>query len=197
MAMFDRLMAGMSPSAALRRAVSLTEQGDVKQAFPLLARAARAGIAEAEYRMGRCYLKATGVPPVAWKACAGCSGPRTRAMSRRRRNSPRCSFRSGQYDSALPDDGVAPTASLFATNEAVAPDYDAAVRWAGRPPKVAPADGQAVLGYILTSGPEQLRSLDEAHQWYERSAAAGCPQGALGFALPWHARPRPRSSTRR
>src|ERR1700722_8223327 len=63
MAMFDRLMAGMSPSAALRRGVSLTEQGDVKQAFPLLTRAARAGIAEAEYRVGRCYLEGTGVPP--------------------------------------------------------------------------------------------------------------------------------------
>jgi TPR repeat protein len=63
MAMLDRLMANMSPLAALRRALSLTEQGNVKQAFPLLARAARAGIAEAEYRMGRCYLEATGVPP--------------------------------------------------------------------------------------------------------------------------------------
>ena len=41
MAMLDRLMASMSPPAALRRAVSLTEQGNVKQAFPLLARAAR------------------------------------------------------------------------------------------------------------------------------------------------------------
>ena len=63
MALLDRLMASMSPPAALRRAVSLAEQGNVKQAFPLLARAARSGIAEAEYRMGRCYLEATGVPP--------------------------------------------------------------------------------------------------------------------------------------
>ena len=40
-----------------------------------------------------------------------------------------------------------------------------------------------MLGYILTSGPEQMRDLEEAHRWYERSAAAGCPQGALGYAL--------------
>ena len=52
MALLDRLMASMSPPAALRRAVSLAEQGNVKQTFPLLARAARSGIAEAEYRMG-------------------------------------------------------------------------------------------------------------------------------------------------
>ena len=47
----------------MRRAVRLTEQGDAKQAFPLLTRAARAGIAEAEYRVGRCYLEGAGVPP--------------------------------------------------------------------------------------------------------------------------------------
>ena len=28
-----------------------------------------------------------------------------------------------------------------------------------------------------------MRDPDEAHPWYERSAAAGCPQGALGLAL--------------
>jgi uncharacterized protein len=63
MALLYRLMSGTSPHAALQRAVSLTEQGNVKQAFPLLAKAARAGIAEAEYRMRRCYLEAAAVPP--------------------------------------------------------------------------------------------------------------------------------------
>ena len=46
MALLDRLIASTSPSAALRRAVRLTERGEVKQAFPLLTRAARAGIAD-------------------------------------------------------------------------------------------------------------------------------------------------------
>ena len=63
---------GIPRSAAGRRSLlprrcggrcGLTEQGDVKQAFPLLSRAARAGIAEAEYRVGRCYLEGAGVPP--------------------------------------------------------------------------------------------------------------------------------------
>ena len=63
MALLDRLLVPLSPAAALRRAVRLTEQGNVKQAFPLLTRAARAGIAEAEYRVGRCYLEGAGVPP--------------------------------------------------------------------------------------------------------------------------------------
>ena len=61
--MFDGLMARISPSAAMRQAVGLAEQGNLKQAFPLLSRAARAGIAEAEYRVGRCYLEGAGVPP--------------------------------------------------------------------------------------------------------------------------------------
>src|SRR5580692_9319319 len=63
MSVLDRLSVRFSPAAALRRAVRLTEQGDVKQAFPLLTRAARAGIAEAEHRVGRCYLEGAGVPP--------------------------------------------------------------------------------------------------------------------------------------
>jgi uncharacterized protein len=56
MGLLDRLSVPLSSGAALRRAVRLAEQGNVKQAFPLLTRAARAGIAEAEYRVGRCYL---------------------------------------------------------------------------------------------------------------------------------------------
>src|SRR6478752_8410536 len=63
MSLLDRLLTPLSPAAALRRAKPLIEQGDMKQAFPLLSRAARAGIAEAEHRVGRCYLEGTGVPP--------------------------------------------------------------------------------------------------------------------------------------
>ena len=50
-------MANVSPAAALRRGLRQFEQGDVKGAFVLLACAARAGIPEAEFRVGRCYLE--------------------------------------------------------------------------------------------------------------------------------------------
>ena len=63
MGLLDRLPVALSSAAALRRAVRLIDQGNAKQAFPLLSRAARAGIAEAEYRVGRCYLEGAGVPP--------------------------------------------------------------------------------------------------------------------------------------
>ena len=67
--------------------------------------------------------------------------------------------------------------------EASEPDFETGLRWARKAAEGGSADGQAVLGYILTSGPEPMRDLDEAHRCYERSAAAGSPQGALGYAL--------------
>ena len=63
MGFLDVILSPFSAAAALRRAVRLTDKGDRRAAFPLLARAARAGIAEAEFRIGRCYLEGTGVPP--------------------------------------------------------------------------------------------------------------------------------------
>src|ERR1700749_4205978 len=63
MALIDKLTAGFSPASSLRRALKMQEDGDLKGAFPLLSKAARAGIPEAEFRIGRCYLEGAGVPP--------------------------------------------------------------------------------------------------------------------------------------
>ena len=57
-----------SPAGALKRAQKLIEEGNRAEAFPLLARAANAGIAEAEFLVARCYLDAAGVPPSAAEA---------------------------------------------------------------------------------------------------------------------------------
>ena len=92
MGLLDRLPVALSSAAALRRAVRLLDQGNAKQAFPLLSRAARAGIAEAEYRVGRCYLEAVGVPPAGRKAHAGSSARPTMATSRRKRSLPPWQF---------------------------------------------------------------------------------------------------------
>ena len=62
MLVLDRLIGLASPEAALRRAMRLSDQGKVAEAFPLLTRSAKAGIAEAEYRVGCCYLEGAGVP---------------------------------------------------------------------------------------------------------------------------------------
>ena len=62
MLVLDRLIGLASPEAALRRAVRLSEQGKAAEAFPLLTRSAKAGIADAEYRVACCYLEGAGVP---------------------------------------------------------------------------------------------------------------------------------------
>ncbi len=58
----DRLVGLASAQASLRRAKGLADRGRAARAFPLFARAARAGIAEAEFRLARCYLESAGVP---------------------------------------------------------------------------------------------------------------------------------------
>ena len=184
MVLLDWLIASVSPTAALRRAVRLTDQGDVKRAFPLLTRAARAGNAEAEYRVGRCYLEASGVPPsvvegVRWLERAAHQG----YVDAQARLATLSIHGLAVSSDASSGHSGGPAATLFTANEASQPDFDAGIRWARKAAEAGSADGQAVLGYILTSGPEHLRNLDEAHQWYERSAAAGSPQGALGYAL--------------
>src|SRR3954470_21831417 len=79
MALLDKLFSGFSPAAALKRGLQLQESGDAKGAFALLSKAAKAGIAEAAFRVGRCYLEGTGVPPsrtggVRWIERAATSG---------------------------------------------------------------------------------------------------------------------------
>ena len=63
MTILDRLTGLASPAAVLRRAIKLADSGKAAEAFPLMAKAARAGIVDAEYRVARCYLEGTGVPP--------------------------------------------------------------------------------------------------------------------------------------
>ena len=58
----DQLIGLASPVAALRRAIRLSEQGRHTDAFPLLTRAAKARIPDAEFRVARSYLEGSGVP---------------------------------------------------------------------------------------------------------------------------------------
>src|SRR5215471_137925 len=119
MSLADRLIGALSPAAALRRAVHLTEQGDLKQAFPLLTRAARAGIAEAEYRIGRCYLEGAGVPP-----------SRTEGARWLERAANQGYVAAQAQLATLAIHGMtagadaAPTTRLFASTEATGPDFE-------------------------------------------------------------------------
>ena len=75
----DRVQAVFSPTAAVRRAASLIAAGKPGPAFRLYVRASRSGLADAEYRVGRCYLEGAGVPlshaeGVRWLEQAGLHG---------------------------------------------------------------------------------------------------------------------------
>jgi hypothetical protein len=50
-------------NAAIQHAAKLADQGRGVPAFKIYAHAARQGHAEAQFRVGRCYLEGTGVPP--------------------------------------------------------------------------------------------------------------------------------------
>ncbi|HET8995171.1 MAG TPA: tetratricopeptide repeat protein, partial [Acetobacteraceae bacterium] len=182
MSVMDRFLARFSPKAALRHGMRLSEKGAVKRAFPLLSRAAQAGLAEAEYRVGRCYLEGAGVPVsrsegARWlERAAGHGFVEAQALLAT------LYLHGLAAEAAGSDPGSA--ANLFTSNtSANPPDFVGAEKWARRASEGGSAEGQALLGYILTSGPESMRNLPEAFQWYERSARANCAQGHLGYAL--------------
>ena len=170
-----------SPEATLRRAVRLSEEGKAAEAFPLLARAAKTGNAEAEYRVARCYLEGSGVP-----------ASRTEGARWLERAAGRGHVEAQTLLAALCVNGLADLRTiagdgqadrLFVTEEQAGPDYDSALKWSRQAAEAGSAQGQAMLAYVLTNGPEAMRDLEAAHRWYERSAAAGCPEGCLGYAL--------------
>jgi TPR repeat protein/Flp pilus assembly protein TadD len=170
------------PKAAMRRAGALVAAGKRTAAFRLYARAARKRLAEAQYRVGRCYLEGTGVPlsrkeATRWLELAGRQDHveaqsllamlHVHGLAGERRS------QTGGDESAN---------RLFCKDGATDPDYPAAEYWARRAAEGGSPKAQALLAFLLTSGPAQTRNLDEAETWYAVSAAAGCPQGLLGLA---------------
>ena len=177
----DRLLSLLSPAAALRRAIRMSELGKAADAFPLFAHAAKAGLAEAEHRVALCYFGGLGVPAsrlegVRWLERAASHG-----------------YVDAQVVLAgLCAQGLANLANdktkglavhIFDQDETVDPDFESALKWARQASEAGSPKGQAILAFVLTRGPEHLRDLDAAHILYERSAEAGCPEGCLGYAL--------------
>jgi len=172
----ERVQAAFSPTATLRRAATLMAAGKIRPACQRYARAGRTGLAKAEYRVGRCYLDGVGVPPsrakgIRWLERAAHHG-HVEAQSQ---------LAVLHGTAGEPDPKKA--ASLFDVNDIADPDYVTAMQRARVAAEAGSGEAQAVLAFILSSGPRDMRDLDEADLWYERSAAAGCAQGMLGHAL--------------
>jgi TPR repeat protein len=79
--------------------------------------------------------------------------------------------------------GEPTAAGLFSGDEGPEPDFVQAEIWARRAAEAESADGQAVLAFILSAGPEALRNEAKAVSWYHLSASSGSPQGDLGYGL--------------
>jgi hypothetical protein len=164
MSFIDRIASAGSPMAALKRAIQLDEAGEARRAFALFSRAARAGLPEAQFRVGRAYLKGSGVPVsrrdgAAWlerAAQAGWVEAQTLLAT------------LYLYGLAGRKQKSALGGPLFARAGAAAdePDYPEALRWARMGAEGGSPEAQALLGYILTSGPEEMRNLAEADTWY-------------------------------
>ena len=174
----ERVQAVFSPTAALRRGTKLMAAGKTGPAFQLYARAGRTGLAEAEYRVGRCYLDGVGVPPsraegIRWLERAADRG-HVEAQSQLA-----IIYLHGAAGAPEPKSA----ARLFEIGDIADPNYAAAMQRARMAAEAGSGEAQALLAFILSSGPQDMRDLDEADLWYERSAAAGCPQGMLGHAL--------------
>jgi len=181
MAIIDRLAGFVPPAVAYRRAIQMSEAGKVAEAFPLMAVAARAGMADAEHWIARAYLEGAGVPP------SRIEGARWLEQAAAHGHVDAQTLLAALYVSGLAapagESMLAGSARLFAEDATAEPDFAAALTWAKKAAEAGSVSGQAVLGYVLTCGPPSLRDDEAAHGWYERSAAAGCPEGCLGFAL--------------
>ncbi|MGH7057042.1 MAG: tetratricopeptide repeat protein, partial [Acetobacteraceae bacterium] len=147
----DRLAGALSPNAALARAERAASRGRAAEAFALFARAAQAGLTEAKYRVGRAYLEGAGVPP----------SPAEAARWLERAANDGNAFAQSLL-AQLYLQGVAPPAPQSANRAtnlfkpagtAAAADFEKALRWAKAAAAAGTPDGQAILGYLLTSGP--------------------------------------------
>src|SRR5579862_9765873 len=182
MVTLGRLINRISPKAALRQAIRLCDEGRPEAALALLRRAAKAGLADAKYQIGLLYLRGSGVPLSRMEA--------TRWLERaandghvEAQTTLAALFVHGLANAGNSGHAELSADRLFAADDPSEPDFNAALHWARQAADAGSAKGQAMLAYILTGGPEAVRDLEAAHGWYERSAAAGCPEGCLGYAL--------------
>ena len=161
----DSMLALVSPGASLRRATRLAERGRMAQAFRAYARAAAAGLAEAQFHVGRCYLEGSGVP------ASPAEGTRWLERAAKQGFVEAQAQLAGLYVQGAGTAAAAelrPGGSLFSAVEPHEPDFATAAAWARKAAEGGSADGQSMLAYILTSGPETMRDPEEAHRWYER-----------------------------
>lgn len=167
----------------LSKADRLFEAGKQKEAFAVFAALAKKGVAEAQHRVGQCYLGGMGVPASLEE------GTRWMYRAAQAGHADACFSLGTLYVMGLPE-GFDPaeeiTPALAITSRDEGPrkvDYTKALYWARKGGEAGNADSCALVGYILSNAEEDLRDLPQARQWYERAAQDGAAQGYYGFGL--------------
>lgn len=162
-------------AAATARGQALQQRQAHRPAFDLFARIARTGHAEAQYHLARCYLLGLGVPPslaqaLRWLAAAAEAG----AMK----------AQTQLAELALQGVGGERSTDLFACGipSGAAPLWDRAERWSSLAAAAGSAEAQALLAFIRSEGPAEMRDLAAAQALYRQSAEGGWSRGQLGLA---------------
>ena len=135
--------------------------------------------------IAQCYLEGTGVPPSRSEGARWLQARRRAWLGRRAGAAERALHATASRRSVRAGELRRRSGRSFRGRARPAdPDFESR-RSSGRAQRLeaGSAQGQALLGYVLTNGPESMRDFDEAHRCYEQSAAAGCAEGHLGYAL--------------
>ncbi|QDH17117.1 tetratricopeptide repeat protein [Swingsia samuiensis] len=178
-----RVTSLVSSKGKLEQAIHYMETGEAVRGFAILSRLAAQGDKEAQFRVGRAYLNGQGVPPSLE------DGARWLFTAAEKHHREAMFVLATLYVVGLPEDFEIKTmdAGLDLAPKPVSgprkPDFHQGLHWAKIAADHGSADAQALLGYILTNGPEDIKNIEQARYWYEKSAAADCSQGHLGVAL--------------
>ncbi|GBR50181.1 tetratricopeptide repeat family protein [Neokomagataea thailandica NBRC 106555] len=183
MSLKQRFSAFINPQAKLGYALELLESKSAVRGVQLLGQLAKDGNTDAKFRLGRAYLDGKGVPPsledgARWMLQAAEAGHTEASF-----------ILATLYTVGLPE-GFEIRSETGGLDLAIKPqqgeripDFHQGKYWAQKAAVDGSADAQALLGYILTNGPSDLRDDSAAREWYQKSAQAGCSQGHLGLAL--------------
>ena len=166
------------PVSLLALAEHQTAAGGAWRAFPLFARAAKAGLPEAQRRVGECYLMGQGVPAnlahaLRWLMRAAEAGD-TPAQTQ---------LASLALQGARAAPGDTGLGGLFPPEPDLAPDFAAAELWSRRAAAAGSPEAQALLGLVLTAGPDGQRDHDAGCAAYRAAAAGGSSRGQFGLAM--------------
>jgi TPR repeat protein len=172
-----RSLLGIS-AARFAMAESLADRDRHTAAFPLFVQAARAGLRQAQYRLGRSYLLGLGVPPsigeaLRWLCRAAEAGE---AAAQTQLAALVLQGISDNGSAGLFDDGRQET-------DLAGPDYDRAEHWCRQAVAAGSAEAKALLAFILTAGPEARRDPAAGEALYREAAQAGWSRGQLGLAM--------------